>query len=219
MDLSGFVSILLASCVCCKSLKPNWSGEECSSDSFRWLVKKCASKGEIVNRQKFECHQVNSQGGCREDERLVMDRNSDCKAGVCVENRADNGQACRDQVVYSGECWEQESEEPCSRQPGTRLAPDLFGGVECKCAFHLGHTLQEGVCQKWGPSLLDIRGLNFLEKEIWRRCVEWKYSYWRYQREGRFLWAEPATRDCLGRFIISCEFILKASLTHYYRYL
>ena len=99
-----------------------------------------------------------------------MDRNSDCKAGVCVENRADKGQACRDQVVYSGECWEQESEEPCSRQPGTRLAPDLFGGVECKCAFHLGHTLQDGVCQKWGPSLLDIRGLNFLEKEIWRRC-------------------------------------------------
>ena len=123
-----------------------------------------------MNRQKFECHQVNSQGGCRENERLVMDRNSDCKAGVCVENRADKGQACRDQVVYSGECWEQESEEPCSRQPGTRLAPDLFGGVECKCAFHLGHTLQDGVCQKWGPSLLDIRGLNFLEKEIWRRC-------------------------------------------------
>ena len=114
----------------------------------RGVIKECLKFGQIVQLRTFECYPANSQGGCDVGERLVVNRNSDCKATHCIDNKDDDGDSCLNgQVAYKGKCELIGSKSACKGEgKGKRLNADLYGTVSCKCSLDIGYVEVGGNC-------------------------------------------------------------------------
>ena len=118
------------------------------NDSTRHVIKECLKFGKIAHLRTFQCYPANSQGGCDPGERLVVNRQSVCKATHCIDNKDDEGTPCPDGLIaYNGRCEIGGSKTACEGEgKGKRLYADLYGAVSCKCSVDLGYVEVNGTC-------------------------------------------------------------------------
>ena len=118
------------------------------SDTTRHVIKDCLKLGTIVHLRTFQCYSANSQGGCDPGERLVVNRQSVCKATHCIDNKDAEGTPCSDGLIaYNGRCEISGSKTACEGEgKGKRLYADLYGAVSCKCSVDLGYVEVDGTC-------------------------------------------------------------------------
>jgi len=113
----------------------------------REVIKKCANFGQIAQMRTYECYSANSQGGCDAGERLVVNRQSVCKATHCINNKDAEGTNCNGLIAYNGRCEQGGSKTACEGEgKGKRLYADLYGAVSCKCSVDLGYVEVNGNC-------------------------------------------------------------------------
>ena len=128
---------------------PNRS-DSCSEfdDTKRTVIKNCSKLGQIVRMKTYKCYSANSQGGCDEGERLVVNRKSVCKATHCIDNKDAEGAPCPDGLItYNGRCEIGGSKSACEGEgKGKRLYADLYGAVSCKCSLDHGYVEVNGTC-------------------------------------------------------------------------
>ena len=74
--------------------------QDCTLGATRERQKACAERGQIVNPVTFQCHAVNSEGGCGPGHRLVLHSHSACLAAHCVTNTGAGGAPCTGQVNW-----------------------------------------------------------------------------------------------------------------------
>ena len=132
----------------------------------------CLERNQIVCLRTFQCHGLNSSGCCQEDERLVLDQQSevghcrDSPAGEtehyneisitllasrynvlpqCHNSMCASNAPCLGgrELSYRGSCWSWGSEEPC--ESPQVLISDIYGNVSCACPCV---DIQDGSCQK-----------------------------------------------------------------------
>ena len=118
------------------------------SDTTRLVIRKCLKLSKIAHLRTFQCYAANSQGGCDAGERLVVNRQSDCRATHCIENKDADGTPCSDGlIVYNGRCEISGSISACEGQgKGKRLYADLYGAVSCRCSLKHGYVEVDGTC-------------------------------------------------------------------------
>ena len=108
----------------------------------------CLRKGKITNLSTFDCYDVNSEGGCGEGERLVLIEGSECAETKCVDNRDQQQKPCRNgEIAFNGKCLRIGNKIGCMEEgQGRAVTADLYGGVSCECASHLGFFEVDGEC-------------------------------------------------------------------------
>jgi len=125
-------------------------GNNCEdmSDTARLVIRKCLKSSKITQIRTFQCYSANSQGGCDEGERLVVNRGSDCYATHCIDNKDAEGTPCPDGLItYNGRCEIGGSKSACEGEgKGKRLYADLYGAVSCKCSLDHGYVEVNGTC-------------------------------------------------------------------------
>jgi len=118
------------------------------SYTSRLVIKECLKLGKIAQIRTFQCYPANSQGGCDAGERLVVNKQSVCKATHCINNKDAEGTPCADGLIaYNGRCYQDGSKTACEGEgKGRRLYADLYGAVSCKCSEDLGYVEVNGTC-------------------------------------------------------------------------
>jgi len=118
-----------------------------SEESCRRTVE-CLKQNKIVHLRTYQCYSANSQGGCDEGERLVVNRYDDCKATHCIDNKDAEGTPCPDGLIaYNGRCEINSSKTACEGEgKGMRLYVDLYGSVSCRCSLDHGYVEVNGTC-------------------------------------------------------------------------
>ena len=125
-------------------------GNNCEnmSDTARLVIKECLKSSKIAHIRTFQCYSANSQGGCDEGERLVVNRQSDCYATHCIDNKDAEGTPCPDGLIaYNGRCEIGGSKTACEGEgKGIRLYADMYGAVSCRCSLDHGYVEVNGTC-------------------------------------------------------------------------
>jgi len=118
------------------------------SDTARLVIHECLKSSKIAHIRTFQCYSANSQGGYDEGERLVVNRQSDCYATHCIDNKDAEGIPCPDGLItYNGRCEISSSKSACEGEgKGKRLYADLYGAVSCKCSLDHGYVEVHGTC-------------------------------------------------------------------------
>ena len=164
-------------------------GNNCEdmSNTARLVIRKCLKSGKIAHLRTFQCYSANSQGGCDAGERLVVNRQSDCRATHCIDNTDEEGAPCSDGLIsFNGRCEISGSKTACEGQgKGKRLYADLYGAVSCKCSLDHGYVEVDGTCYhqhfrgpcEIGKSLRGPTITNPLWKCVQNKCVKGKKGF------------------------------------------
>jgi len=158
------------------------------SETSRLVIKECLKLGKIAQIRTFQCYPANSQGGCDPGERLVINRQSVCKATHCINNKDDEGTPCADGLIaYNGRCYQDGSKTACEGEgKGRRLYADLYGAVSCKCSEDLGYVEVNGTCYHEhfrGPCEIGQKLQRQTDTGEWE-CVQ------DYCSQGKVMWED-----------------------------
>jgi len=109
-------------------------------------TQECWQKGMVLRDTDWLCYDLNSQGPCGFDQRIVYTR-SICPLTTCRSYKDDSNTPCLNNTVsYQGNCVNPEDPASCGLVAGRRLAADIFGEYSCQCSSSLGFLELEGKC-------------------------------------------------------------------------
>lgn len=116
------------------------SSDEKSFSSFTPRQEMCYLEGKVLYNNL--CHELNSQGPCGENERLVLDSEAASRLNpifqpICLER------ACRDNDIYWSKdnfCYSLESAQKLCQTKGTSPRIDMFGEGYCDCKTSPPHA-------------------------------------------------------------------------------